>query len=287
MIELTFLDFHEQQYTEQRFCLYVIKNGNEDILYVGISTNDIWERWFGWGGHMTWDGKTIYGESPIGTHIEDHLPASLHWKIQLWSFKDCLEFCIKDLPNDIYEITIHDIEPIVLRKLSPVLNVTYNLLPRTNTTHESKSDGDYIQLHNPLNMSEEIGRFLDSLHGSPKTIFAYRNALEQFVKTVDTNATLNTATYIQFLMSLQEKSPSTQQVYTTAILKFYKYCKAGDWNELQDATQRYRHRSGKRTVNFNLSAVEKVISYCESLNGDLSNSLSVKLEALTTLLSLV
>lgn len=47
MIELTFLEFHEQQYEEQQFCLYVVKNETEDILYVGISTTDIWERWFG------------------------------------------------------------------------------------------------------------------------------------------------------------------------------------------------------------------------------------------------
>lgn len=26
MIELTFLEFHEQQYEEQQFCLYVVKN---------------------------------------------------------------------------------------------------------------------------------------------------------------------------------------------------------------------------------------------------------------------
>ena len=105
------------------------------------------------------------------------------WKIQLWTFKDCLEFCIKDLPDEIYEITIHDIEPIIIRQLSPVLNVIYNSL-RTDTTQGSENEGDYTQLQNALDMSEEIGRFLNRLHSSPKTIFAYRNALEQFVKTV-------------------------------------------------------------------------------------------------------
>ena len=57
MIELAFQQFHDQQYREQRYELYMLKNGLGDILYIGISKNDIWERWFGWGGHMMWDGE--------------------------------------------------------------------------------------------------------------------------------------------------------------------------------------------------------------------------------------
>jgi hypothetical protein len=142
MIELTFLDFHEQKYYEQQFCLYVVKSTNESILYVGISTNDIWERWFGWGGHLTWDGEVIYGESPVGVKIENHLPDSLKWKIQLWNLKDCLEFCKEELPTDKSEITIHDIEPIMIWKLSPALNGTYNMNPGKDTTPKSKQESE-------------------------------------------------------------------------------------------------------------------------------------------------
>src|SRR5215212_1999153 len=130
-------------------------------------------------------------------------------------------------------------------------------------------------------MKTEINNFLDSLNRSPKTIFAYRNALEQFIKAVVKDAELNTVTYIQFLVSLQNKSPSTQRVYITAVLKFYTFCKAGDWTELQNATQHYRRKSGKRLINFNPEAVERVIVYCESLNnGEASASLNTNLEAL-------
>ena len=140
MIELTFQEFHEQQYDDNRYCLYVMKNGLGDVLYVGISTSDIWERWFGWGGHMLWDGNVIYGESPIGVKIEDHLPDSLKWNIQLWNLKDCLEFCREDLPTDISTITIHDIEPIMIRKLSPALNGTHNLNPGKDSTPKSRRE---------------------------------------------------------------------------------------------------------------------------------------------------
>jgi len=51
MIALRFEDFHEQNYEDKDFCLYVMKNGLGDVLYVGISMQDIWLRWFAWGGH--------------------------------------------------------------------------------------------------------------------------------------------------------------------------------------------------------------------------------------------
>lgn len=140
MIELTFQHFHDHQYLEDGFCLYVIKNRHATVLYVGISTSNIWERWFAFGGHMVWDGKVIYGESLIGVKIEDHLPDSLRWKIQLWTLNDCIQFCSKELPNDTSMLTIHDVEPIMIQKLSPALNVIYNLYPGQDTTPKSKKE---------------------------------------------------------------------------------------------------------------------------------------------------
>jgi site-specific recombinase XerD len=118
-------------------------------------------------------------------------------------------------------------------------------------------------------MKEEINRFLATLNRSPKTIIAYRNALVQFVKIVGDDADLSTETYIRFLISLKQKSPSTQNVYKTAVVKFYAYCKRGNLAELVEATDHYTRKPGKRFANFNREAVEKVITYCESLNGDL------------------
>ncbi len=118
-------------------------------------------------------------------------------------------------------------------------------------------------------MKTEINRFLDTFDRSPKTIFAYQNSLTQFIKVVGEDAELNTETYIKFLISLKYKSPSTQRVYRTAVLKFYAFCKVGNWAELKDATEHFTQRSGKRIVNFNREALEQVVAYCESLCGDL------------------
>lgn len=118
-------------------------------------------------------------------------------------------------------------------------------------------------------MKTQINYFLETLDRSPRTIFAYRNSLEQFLKVVGDKAELNTATYVKFLISLKNKSPSTQRVYTTAALKFYAFCKSGNWAELKEATAHYTRKSGKRIVNFNREALEKIIAHCEALNGDL------------------
>ena len=53
------------------------------------------------------------------------------------------------------------------------------------------------------------------------------------------------------------------------MLKFYAFCKAGNWAELKEATAHYTRKSGKRIVNFNREALEKIIAHCKSLNGDL------------------
>jgi hypothetical protein len=147
MIELSFFDFHEnyhnirdEKFPNDIFQLYVVKNGWGDVLYVGISTIDVWGRWFGWGGHMCWDGNVIYGDSPIGVKIENNLPNSLQWMIQLWSLDDCLEYCKSSLPNNGVEMKIEDIEPLMIQKLRPALNVIYNTDPGKDTTPKSKKE---------------------------------------------------------------------------------------------------------------------------------------------------
>ena len=140
MIELTLRNFHEQNYEDtEGYCLYVVKNGLDDVLYVGISDGDVWGRWFSWGGHMMWDGNVIYGESPIGTKIEYHLPDSLSWKIQLWTLKDCIDFLSKTIPPH-NQRTIQSIEPLMIRKLSPTLNATYNYNPGKDTMPKSEKE---------------------------------------------------------------------------------------------------------------------------------------------------
>ena len=118
-------------------------------------------------------------------------------------------------------------------------------------------------------MKTEINHFLETLDRSPKTIFAYRNALEQFIKVVGEDAEMNLESYTAFLKAIKLKSPSTKGIYTTAVRQLYAFCKAGNSDELKEATKHYTRNQGKRIVNFNREAVEKVIEFCSSLSGDL------------------
>ena len=129
-------------------------------------------------------------------------------------------------------------------------------------------------------METKIKAFLDTFDRSPRTIFAYQNALNQFVATMGEDAELNLATYTKFLVSIKSKSPSTKRVYTTAVRKLYAFHKAWNSDELKEATEHYTRNQGKRIVNFNREAVERVIAHCESLHADAGSSHRENLEAL-------
>ncbi len=129
-------------------------------------------------------------------------------------------------------------------------------------------------------MKAQINHFLETLDRSPKTVFAYRNALEQFIKVVGEDAEMNIESYTAFLKAIKLKSPATKGIYTTAVRQLYAFCKAGNSDELKEATKHYTRNQGKRIVNFNREAVEKVIEFCSSLSANASASLSTNLEAL-------
>jgi len=120
-------------------------------------------------------------------------------------------------------------------------------------------------------MKTEINHFLETLDRSPRTIFAYRNALEQFLKVVGEDAEMNIESYTAFLKAIKLKSPSTKGIYTTAVRQLYAFCKAGNSDELKEATKHYTRNQGKRIVNFNREAVEKVIEFCSGLSGGLED----------------
>ena len=140
MIELNFEQFYQRQYRERGYLLYVMKNGYGDALYVGISLRNIWERWFGFGGHVLYDNGRFEGYSLIGQKLQDNFPDSLAWKIQLWTLKDCLRFCKADLPVSVHAPTIELVEAFMIRKLRPSLNVVYNVNPGKDSMPKSRKE---------------------------------------------------------------------------------------------------------------------------------------------------
>jgi hypothetical protein len=77
MIEVTFREFFEYKYHNDNFYeLYIMKNGLGETLYIGISSENIWNRWFGWRGHIMVGTNYLIGESSVGRKVVDHLPDS-------------------------------------------------------------------------------------------------------------------------------------------------------------------------------------------------------------------
>lgn len=118
-------------------------------------------------------------------------------------------------------------------------------------------------------MKEQINRFLDTLDLSKNTIDAYRYALRRFMEIVGEDAPLNTETFEKFLVEIKDYAPSTKQIWRSALLGLYTFCRSNDLAEIQGIIRHYTRKQGKRIVNFDREAVEKVIEYCTRLGGDL------------------
>ena len=117
-------EYPDKEYGEDQYQLYVVRK-NTQVLYVGISESNIWNRWFNGGrGHVL---INIYGEmigrSSVGNSVvnEPHLCS-----IELWTLSECIEYCRSTTSFKINRYDIKDIEPIMIHKLKPKLNVIFN-----------------------------------------------------------------------------------------------------------------------------------------------------------------
>jgi len=87
-LEITIFDFYYNfdELIEENFNpnLYIISN-KEGCLYVGISENNVWTRWFNTGTSHIFDypiGKWN-GRSSIGMLVAENQPRSLNWEVDL------------------------------------------------------------------------------------------------------------------------------------------------------------------------------------------------------------
>jgi len=120
MITLTFAEFRDgQRDQEDDFELYIIKR-NDETLYVGISKQGVWNRWFGSWGHMP---RNIYGEflynSGISREIIEHAPQSDNWIVELWTLDDCREL----FQNSSLNLQFSEI--YMIKRLQPSFNFTH------------------------------------------------------------------------------------------------------------------------------------------------------------------
>jgi hypothetical protein len=128
MITLNFLEFYNGKYIDQAYELYILRDTENNPMYVGISRFSIWERWFGGGlSHMaTNKGGKVYGISSIGRVIERRLPSSWNWIIELCTIEDCMQSLAKEFDGkDTTKFGIDKFESILIQQLNPLYNVVH------------------------------------------------------------------------------------------------------------------------------------------------------------------
>jgi hypothetical protein len=128
MKALLFSEFFEGSYDDAGYELYVIKEPGGIVMYIGISKESVWHRWFGGGtSHMDRDASgQFYGKSYIGEVIARRLPQSWNWVIELWTKEDCLSVCRKDIRGrNINDLGIELVEPFMIAKFEPLYNVIH------------------------------------------------------------------------------------------------------------------------------------------------------------------
>lgn len=124
-------------------------------------------------------------------------------------------------------------------------------------------------------ITDLIAEYLDTFDKDTqkKTVQTYRQGLRKFVQIVGDDAELNEATYIQFLNKTKKMKPATQAAYRSAISGLYGFAafkKIIPPLSLKPATKYHGRKQGQRNyIDPNMDAIGKVISYANTLTGDL------------------
>jgi hypothetical protein len=124
--------FSNGWYEDGDHSIYVIRHLGGQVLYVGMSRDNIWNRWFyGCHAHII---TNYYGEwfpgSSIGRYIIGNLPEANDYTVELWDVDECVDFCQDYIQNSPYKNVkrwdVDKAEIVMIKKLSPALNVMHN-----------------------------------------------------------------------------------------------------------------------------------------------------------------
>jgi len=128
MQTILFSEFYKGNFDDNGYELYLLKDIDGIVMYIGIARDSVWHRWFeGSTSHMECDSHgRLYGKSYIGEVIERRFPNSWNWFIELWTKNDCLKVCDFELKGkDLGKIGIESIEPVMISKFEPLYNVIH------------------------------------------------------------------------------------------------------------------------------------------------------------------
>lgn len=116
-------------------------------------------------------------------------------------------------------------------------------------------------------MNEQAEKYLSTLDRLPNTLKTYRWALEYYFSLV--GETLSDSVYEQFLEEIRHLSPSSKRVLKSAVMGLYSYYEIGDLVKREKLNKHYMRKVKVKPVNFERGDVEKIVSYCDGLRGDI------------------
>ena len=107
-------------------------------------------------------------------------------------------------------------------------------------------------------------QYLKTLDRSAGTIKTYTWALSYYFDIA--GEVLGDKQYETFLAAINKMKPSTKRVLRSAVMGLYAFFEAGDPSKRSRLNKHYTQRIKTKPVMFDRDAVEKVITYCESLH---------------------
>lgn len=102
--------------------LYLIKNGEKDVLYVGQTTNFTKRL----RAHITKRHEPL--EGPLGKTIYSHMPDAEEWEVELYTVEECSDLIRKWFPSeDLYKDGVRYAEDSLIHQFNPAFNRTVNV----------------------------------------------------------------------------------------------------------------------------------------------------------------
>jgi integrase/recombinase XerC len=116
-------------------------------------------------------------------------------------------------------------------------------------------------------MNDQAEKYLSTLDRLPKTITTYRWSLDYYFQIAGSE--LSDDAYEAFLTAIRHHSPSTKRVLRSAVMGLYAFCGAGDLAQREKLNEHYIRKVKTKPVIFERADVEKIITHCDTLRGDL------------------
>src|SRR5215216_3788094 len=285
MKSFKFSEFYKGQFVDDGFELYLLKDTDKKVLYIGISRDSIWHRWFGGGtSHMDIDAAgNICGKSYVGEAIARGFPVSWNWMIELWTLEDCLKACkVEPSGRDVGKLGIETIEPYMIVKFGPLYNLTHSGKPYEDPVTSKVLFGPTPKIDNTsvITIAQAKSMFLESikLPRSANTLQTYRKALDTFSTMLATQQ-IDTATFpiaelkedciTDLIDYLKEFSPATESLYLQVMKNFFKFLDEENLTKVNLShvrmlmRQRAR-RSRRQPVEYPEDAVKQLLEFMKN-----------------------